>query len=152
MQDFMSKKSGEAQGVLNKMAGSSDTGLVHLTFSAWQDEYKTMTKGREMEDMMQNQSEKMKSLNARVKGNANSTAERANELENDNLMMQIFMNWQTEAKVGRLIKHYSGQMDAKGKQLEAVQSMFKSFAQQLEHGISTTPRTTRKSNRDGKGR
>jgi hypothetical protein len=38
-------------------------------------------------------------------------------------------------------------MDAKKSQLDAVQNMFKSFASQLEQGISSTPRSQRKSQR-----
>jgi len=147
MQDFMKRKSEEAKGVLSKMAGSSDTGLLHSTFTAWMEDWKSVKKARDMEDMMNNHNAKLASLNARVKGNANSAALRSNELEKENTVMQMFMHWHTEARLGRLIRHYSGQMDSKKQQLDAVQTMFKSFAQQLESGISTTPRTTRKSHK-----
>merc|ERR1719492_214440 len=83
--------------------------------------------------MAQNQ-KKFVSLNARAKANNNASASRANELEDENMMMMLFMNWATEAKLSRLVDHFSGQIGQKKQQLEAVQSMLKS-------GISTTPRT-----------
>jgi len=147
MNDFIKRKSEEAKGVLSKMAGSSDTGLVHQAFQIWSDEYKSVKKSKEMEDMMNNHNAKLASLNARVKGNATGVTVRANELEKENTMMQVFMHWVTEAKLSPIVRHYSAQMDSKKQQLDAVQTMFKSFAQQLEQGISTTPRTTRKGGR-----
>mmetsp|Transcript_25268 Transcript_25268/g.58880 ORF Transcript_25268/g.58880 Transcript_25268/m.58880 type:complete len:533 (+) Transcript_25268:98-1696(+) len=151
LQDFVKKKSNEAKGVLSKMAGSSDTGLMHAALQAWVEDWKNAQKQREMEEYVQGQNAKLASYSRRAKASADTTAQRGNWMESDNVTMQIFMNWQTEARLGRLIRFYTGQMDAKGKQLEAVQTMFKSFATQLEHGISTTPRTTKKSSKAPKG-
>mmetsp|Transcript_74225 Transcript_74225/g.172168 ORF Transcript_74225/g.172168 Transcript_74225/m.172168 type:complete len:531 (+) Transcript_74225:3-1595(+) len=151
MQQFMAKKSKEAKGVLTKMAGASEGGLLFAALQAWMDDVKGARKAREAEEFMNKQMTKLANLNTRQKSNANSSAQKANGLEAENTMMHIFMNWHIETLLGRLIRFYSGQMDAKGKQLEAVQSMFKTFAQQLEHGISTTPRTNRKGASKSKG-
>eukprot|EP00418_Pyrodinium_bahamense_P099618 CAMPEP_0179037460 /NCGR_PEP_ID=MMETSP0796-20121207/14141_1 /TAXON_ID=73915 /ORGANISM="Pyrodinium bahamense, Strain pbaha01" /LENGTH=424 /DNA_ID=CAMNT_0020733771 /DNA_START=1 /DNA_END=1273 /DNA_ORIENTATION=- len=147
MQEFLKKQSEGAKGVLSRISGSSDTGLLHMTFGAWQDELKSAKKAMEMENVMKQQQARMKTLNDHMKSSANDSAQRANEQEMENILMAVFMNWATEARVGRLIRHYSGQMDSKKQQLDAVQGMFKTFAQQLEHGINSTPRTTRKTTR-----
>merc|ERR1712226_1116849 len=97
---------------------------------------------------MNGQSAKFKSLNERMKDNAKGKAGRAIDIENDNLMMAIFMNWNIEARMQRVVAHYSGQLETKKTQLEAVQTMFQSFASQLEKGIESTPRG--KSHKSGK--
>jgi len=60
------------------------------------------------------------------------------------ILYKIFQDWKTQAKLDRLIGYYGSKMDQKKHQLDAVQSMFKSFANQLESGISTTPRSGKK--------
>jgi len=149
-QEYLKGKNEKAKGVLSRMAGSSDTGLVHGCFSAWADDLKQERKAREVQDIITSQNQKFANLNVRMKANASSAVSRANELEEENMMMNIFMNWATESKLARVAKHYGGQVDAKKQQLEAVQTMFKSFASQLEQGIGTTPRTTRKTSNRGR--
>jgi len=144
MQKFMQEKSSKAQGVLSKMAGSSDTGVIHMTFSAWSEDVKATKKAKEVEELITSQNSKFANLNARMKDNANTTVARASELEDEGTLQAIFMNWATEAKLSRVIRHYADQMDSKKQQLEAVQSMFATFAQKLEQGMSSTPRTTHK--------
>jgi len=147
MQEFLKGKNDQATGVLSRMAGSSDTGLLHTTFSAWAEDLKAVKKAKEMEAIISSSNAKFANLNSRVKANASSSTVRASELDADNAIMLIFMNWATEARLNRLVRHYAGQMDSKKQQLEAVQNMFKNFATQLEQGLGSTPRTTRKSTR-----
>merc|ERR1719203_919173 len=97
-----------------------------------------------MEELLNAQSAKFKSLNGRMKDNAKGKAGRSIDIENDNLLMSCFMNWNIEARVQRVVSHYSGQLDNKKHQLEAVQTMFQSFASQLEKGIQSTPRKKEK--------
>merc|ERR1711870_43752 len=82
----------------------------------------------------------MGSLNARMKENASGKAGRSIDIENDNWLMCCLMNWQIETRVQRVVSHYGGQLENKKHQLEAVQTMFQSFASQLEKGIESTPR------------
>mmetsp|Transcript_19202 Transcript_19202/g.55753 ORF Transcript_19202/g.55753 Transcript_19202/m.55753 type:complete len:529 (-) Transcript_19202:20-1606(-) len=147
MQQYLKGKNEQAKGVLNRMAGSSETGLLHGCFSAWAEDLRQEKKAKEVQDTITAQNQKFANLNVRMKANASSSVARANEMEEENQIMTIFMNWATEAKLGRVARHYAGQMDTKKQQLDAVQTMFKSFASQLEQGIGNTPRTTRKSNR-----
>merc|ERR1712039_340225 len=146
---FMKEKSEQAKGVLARMSGSSDTGIIHMAWKAWVEDHEAEKKAREMEELMNGENAKFKSLNARMKENATGKAGRSIDIENDNLLMAILMNWQIETRVQRVVSHYSGQLESKKHQLEAVQSMFHSFASQLEKGIESTPRKKDKSSKGG---
>merc|ERR1712113_719569 len=118
-------------------------------WKAWVEDYQAEKKAKEMEELLNGENAKFKSLNARMKENASGKASRSIDIENDNLLMQVLMNWQIEARVQRVVSHYGGQLESKKHQLEAVQTMFQSFASQLEKGIESTPRKKEKSSKGG---
>lgn len=136
----MKKKSGAgSKSVLSRLAGSNDTGLIHMTFTAWLDDYKASKKQRDFDEVVTSSNQKFARLRTTQKGKAQNVSERAAELEQINLMMNVFMNWHSEVKMDRLIRHYSGKMENKKHQLEAVRQMFNRFANELGD-ISNTPR------------
>jgi hypothetical protein len=137
---YMDKKKGEAKNVLSKMTSGTDTGLQSQVFTAWAQVYQDEKKGKELEEILQSQKSKFKTLNSRQKSAGYNTVTKANALEEENIIMHIFMNWVMYIKIELVIKVFGGRMDKKRGQLEQVQSMFKSFATQLEQGIGTTPR------------
>jgi hypothetical protein len=150
MQDFMKRKVQDAHGVLQRMTGATDSGLVSQAFGAWAEEWRTEKRSREMEEMVVAQEKKFKSLNMRQKGAADGTARRTTRAMDDILMMQIFMDWYTEVRTAQVDRHYRGKMHNKEEKFEAVQSMIKSFATQLEQGIGSSPRSQRKSQGHGR--
>jgi hypothetical protein len=127
------------------MAGSSDSGLLHNVLTYWKEEVKETKRGKEMDDMMNHHEAKFKSLNQRQKASAKSVASKANDTEEENFIMMFWHAWSTEAAVQHVIRNYGSKLDQKKQQLDAVQTMFRSFANQLEQGIGNTPRTQRKS-------
>jgi hypothetical protein len=137
---YMDKKKDGAKSVLNKMTAGTDTGLISMCMTAWVSLYLEDKKGREMEEILTQQKSKFKMLNDRQKGAGYNTVSKANKLEEDGIAMHVFMNWQMYSGIEKIIRLYGGKMDKKRGQLEQVQSMFKSFATQLEQGIGTTPR------------
>jgi len=141
---FMKSQNENAKGVLSRVSNSSESGIMKTAMSSWIEWYLDEKQKQEMDDMLNSHGVKMKSLNSNFKETAKATQERANELEEENILMVLFMSWATEAKLGRLVKHYGGQIDAKRQQLDAVRSMFTSFATQLEQGITVSPRSQKK--------
>jgi len=149
--DMMQKKNGEAKGVLDRMSGASETGLLHMMIEAWVSAVREEKAGREMEEKMKAQGDKFKSLNQRQKGNAKSVASKCHQQEEENMMMVFFYAWSVDTKTEVVIKKYGEKLDAKKGQLDAVQTMFRSFASQLEQGIGNTPRTGGSRSRKGAG-
>jgi len=141
--EFSAKKSEEAKGVLNRMSGASDSGLVMQAFQGWRDYFNELKASREMEEMMMNGEGRMKSLAGKQKGAAQGVVGRLNELEAEIFMSTFFLNWATEASLSKVIHFYSSKMDQKKHQLDAVQTMFKSFAVQLETGLDNAARSPR---------
>merc|ERR1740123_1248655 len=137
---------GNAKGVLGRVSQESGSGMQGNVFVHWRDHVKSELRARNMEETIKNSEAKFKTLNSKQKGNANNAAESAIQLEEQNFLMSVFMNWHMEVEVSRVVMHYSGKMQGKKQQLEQVQSMFKDFASALEQGISNTPRTEKKSN------
>jgi hypothetical protein len=149
--DFLAKKSAEARGVLDRMSSGSDSGLLHVVMTAWLEVLNECRKQRELDEIINGQSAKFKSLNLRQKESAKSAASRAHQLQEESMIMNYFYAWSTETREQHVIKHYGGKLDQKKHQLEAVQTMFRSFASQLEQGIGNTPRSQRKSAGRSKG-
>merc|ERR1719491_2510978 len=148
--EMMQKKNGEAKGVLDRMSGASETGLLHMMIEAWVGAVKEEKAGREMEEKMKSQGDKFKSLNQRQKGNAKSVASKCHQQEEENMLMIFFYAWSVDTRTELVIKKYGEKLDAKKGQLDAVQTMFRSFASQLEQGIGNTPRS-KKSTARSKG-
>jgi len=150
--DLASMKAGAKggnKGVLQRVSDNSSSGLLGNVFVHWRDHTKTETRARHLERTLQEHEHKFKSLNQKQKGNAMHAAQNALDLEEDNQLMMLFMNWKMEVEVQRVISHYSSKMKGKTEQLNQVHSMFKDFSTQLEQGMTVTPRTEKKS-RSGK--
>merc|ERR1719502_1979683 len=141
--DFMAKKRAEAGGVMDRMSGASDTGLMHLVIAEWLNVLNEEKEARRMDEIMAANEAKFKSLNMKQKGGAKSVASRCHQQEEENMLMVFFYAWNTETRTEHVIKHYGNKLDQKKGQLEAVQTMFRSFANQLEQGIGNTPRSRR---------
>lgn len=132
-----------AKAAIMRLAVQNDGFSLTQCFTMW---VSSVLKGKNLcavERSLADQKERLQ----RVKGSRKQLAldgmERLNEQATDLLMMQVFMNWSSEARLGKVIRHYTGKMDTKKQQLEAVQHMFRSFAAQLEQGMSS-PRSHRK--------
>merc|ERR1719181_2153083 len=141
LKDHMAKKKDQARNVMGKMTGSTDEGLLFQYFTGWRDEYLSVKKGRELEEMIESQKSHYTALNARQKGAGYNTVSRCNQLEDETVILHVFMNWHLMMGVERVIKHFGNKMDEKKRQLDQVQKMFKSFATDLEKGIGNTPRS-----------
>jgi len=144
LEEHLEKASAEARQVVSRMFGSGDKGLLMMVRQMWNDLYIQEKKEMEADEAMQRANESFSKLSAARKRTIKSVAERTNAWEQEMICYKIFQDWKTQAKLDRLIGYYGSKMDQKKHQLDAVQSMFKSFANQLESGISTTPRSGKK--------
>merc|ERR1719222_406454 len=132
---MMEKKKEEAKSVLQRMVGASDSGLIFNVWNAWREDFMAEKKARELEQTMKAHQEQFSLLKSRQKDSAGCTAMKASELTDLNVLMQIFMNWATEVQVSKVVDHYGEKLHGKREKLQAVHSMFKRFADQLESGV-----------------
>jgi len=150
--EFKKRQSEKSKGVLDGMAGASENGLLKVVLTAWIDDWKEEKKLADMEKMMGGNDSKFKSLNQNQKKNAKSVASATHAQEEENMIMVFFYAWATDTRTERVIKHYGSKLDQKKGQLDAVQTMFRSFASQLEQGIGNTPRTGGSKGRSGRSK
>lgn len=130
--------------ILRHMAGSTDGGLLRSHFAKWAAEYHDSMKARQFDEMIRQQQSKFALLNSRQKGAGYNTAARANRLEEENMIMHVFMNWRIYARLEWVINHYVDRIDRKKQKLEEVRALFTGFANQLDQNITTTPRPSLK--------
>merc|ERR1719387_2205572 len=75
-------------------------------------------------------------MNSRQSGNARGMQNRVNEQMNTNLICRVFLAWVLKSKTNRVDKYYNQRLERRRQQLTAVEHMFKSFATQLDQGLS----------------
>lgn len=148
--DHMAQKKEEAKGVLDRMSGASGTGLVMLCLKGWKDHIEEEKRDRALADQLNGNADRFKSLQDRQAGNARGVQTRVNDQMKANLMLRCIGVWQIEAKVARIDKYYQSKLDGKRKQLQSCQSLFKSFAAQLEQGLNAAQDEPASSGRGGK--
>jgi len=146
--EFMKTKKEQAKGVLDRMSSGTDTGLLNKIMGAMVQSYKEDKEARRMMELMNGQDARFKSFSDRNKHSANGCVKRASEHEDTERLMRCFGLWVQDTRAERLTKFYTSRMENKRKQLVGLQSMFRTFATQLEEGIKAgTPRKESKEQR-----
>jgi len=134
-EEFMKQKKEGAKSVLDKMNAATDSGLCEHVMSTWCQSFKDDREARKMEEIMAENEARFGALNGRQKDNAKGVMSRVNEQMDLNLMLKHFSAWATDTKLERIMRHYNSKMESKKHQLQSVQHLFKSFANQLDQGL-----------------
>jgi cell division septum initiation protein DivIVA len=137
LQAYKDQSRSKTAKVMEKMGNSTNTSLLQNSVEGWARITKENKKARDLENTLMGAEEKFKMLNSRQKGNASKMQTRVNEQVKQTLATKVLGAWQLEAKLTRVDKYYTSKIEGKRKQLGSVQSLFKSFAKQLEEGLAT---------------
>mmetsp|Transcript_83496 Transcript_83496/g.221517 ORF Transcript_83496/g.221517 Transcript_83496/m.221517 type:complete len:557 (-) Transcript_83496:116-1786(-) len=135
MAEFMKKKKEDAKTVLDRMNGATDSGLMAMCLQNWYNYINDFKKAKRMEEKMAKSTGNLSSMKIRQKGNAMNVQGRINEQIKANLIFRCFGAWSLESKVNHIDRYYTNKMNHKRQQLSSVQTLFKSFAKQLEEGL-----------------
>merc|ERR1719330_2016947 len=114
---------------------STDTSMLQNAVQGWAAWAKETVRSRDLENTLMGAEGKFKMLNNRQKGTAHRVQTRVNDQMKQNLCIRVLATWQLEAKINHVDKYFGAKMEGKRKQLQSVQSLFKSFAKQLEEGL-----------------
>merc|ERR1712093_952760 len=114
---------------------ATDGGLVEHVMSTWAQWFKESAEALKMERIMAENEARFGALNGRQKDNAKGVMGRVNEQMELNCKLRHFSAWATDTKLERIMKHYNSKMESKKHQLQSVQHLFKSFANQLDQGL-----------------
>jgi hypothetical protein len=137
MKERLKAKKDETKKIMERMTSGTTTGLLTMVFGCWVQGVTESRKDREMEDAISKKTGLFKSLQNRQKGNASSVQGRVNEQMKINLMLQCYLAWYTETKVNHVEKTYAQKIEGKRRQLKSVESLFKSFAKQIDEGLGS---------------
>merc|ERR1712224_105702 len=139
--EFMKNKSDGAKSVIDKMNSATDSGLVEHVISTWVQYYKDQKKAEEMEAILNGANSKFGAFSERNKAGAMSAGQKATAVKEYGLLNHSLCLWSEFCKVERLLRYYANRMDGKKHQLQGLQTMFRTFATQLETGLRDgTPR------------
>jgi len=135
MEEYLKQKKDGAKSVLDKMNAATDSGLCEHVMSTWAQQYKEKREAEKMEAIMAENEARFGALNGRQKDNAKGVMSRVNEQMDLNMMLKHFLAWACDTKLERIMRHYNAKMEGKKSQLQSVQHLFKSFANQLDQGL-----------------
>lgn len=133
--DYKDKARQKSAKVMERMGAATDTSMLQGAVQGWAQYTKDQIKARDLENTLMGAEGKFKMLNGRQKGNAAKVQTRVNEQIKQNLALRVIGAWILEAKMNHIDKYFSSKIEGKRKQLQSVQSLFKSFAKQLEDGL-----------------
>jgi len=136
-QEFMEGKKGEAKAMLAKMGASTDSGLCQSVVTAWAQCARESKQASQLKDSLAQKDGLLQKLKAAHKTNASSLQGRVTEQMQANLLLRVIGGWAVLAKVSRLHGYYNQRMCGKRKQLDSVRTLFRSFADSLEEGLSS---------------
>jgi len=138
---FMKSKKDGASSIIDKMNAATDSGLVEHVISTWIQFHKDEKKAAEMEAMLNGANAKFGSFSERNKAGAMSAGQKATAVKEYGLLNHSICLWTEFCKVERLLRYYSNRIEGKKHQLQGLQTMFRTFATQLESGLKDgTPR------------
>lgn len=135
-QEYMGKKKEDAKAMLTKMGHSTATGLLQSAVQGWFSVAREGKEVRRVQREMNDADTKFSNLKAKQKGAATQIQGRVNEQIKANLLARVMGAWELTSKVNRIDKYYKAKMDGKRKQLDSVRTLFRSFADKLEEGLS----------------
>merc|ERR1719321_1432010 len=91
--------------------------------------------------MLEGANAKFGAFGERNKKGAMSAGEKATAVKQYGLLVHSMLLWTEFCKVERLLRYYSNRIESKKHQLQGLQTMFRTFASQLEQGLKDgTPR------------
>jgi len=134
--EVMDKKKGDTKRLIQNMHGSTENGLINMCWQAWEHLSSESARLRRLEAKMQANGGAFKSLSDKTRNNAVNVQGRVNDQVRMNLCLRCLSVWVLESKVNHVEKYYEKKVNHKRQQLSSVQTLFKSFAKQLEEGLS----------------
>merc|ERR1711985_72910 len=138
---FMKSKKDGASGIIDKMNAATDSGLVEHVISTWIQYRKEEKKAQEMEALLNGADAKFGAFGARNKAGAMSAGQKATAVKEYGLTIHAWLLWTDVTKVERMLRYSQNRIEGRKHQLQGLQTMFRTFATQLETGLKDgTPR------------
>jgi hypothetical protein len=135
LKEHMEKKKDEAKGVLARLQGASETGLITMCMTTWVQSFVEGKKKKELEQQMLETDCRLKGFMDSHSQNAHGVSARTIDQIEENLTLRCWNAWMTETKVSHVAKKFDKKIREKREQLQKVQVLFKRFATEIEEGL-----------------
>eukprot|EP00434_Breviolum_minutum_P018249 symbB.v1.2.016099.t1/scaffold1215.1/size131139/9 len=132
IQDHLQRKKEETTAIFDRMTVATQTGLLTSVLVAWQGVITEERKFHALEKEMVQADDEFKSLRAWRKQAVGNVQNKKIKMMDTSLLVLTMAAWCKETKENSTDKFYNHKVENKRKQLVAVQTLFKSFAQDLE--------------------
>ncbi|CAE7602524.1 Asph [Symbiodinium sp. CCMP2592] len=139
MKEHLRQKTQEARMIFDRVGAATRTGLLASILWAWQC---SVIEGRKLQSIQNQVTEaslEVDGLKMRQSTAICNVQMRTEKLMDSSLVISVISAWSRETKENHLEKFYSNKVDSKRKQLTAVQTLFKSFARDLEEIMPEPP-------------
>jgi len=137
MKEHLQQRTEEAKSMLDRVSTATQTGLAASVLWAW---HCCITEGKKLNGLEKELAQvdaEMQDVKMRQSEAIINAQSRASKLVETSLVVSVLAAWCRETKENRVDKFYAHKVDSKRKQLTAVQTLFKSFARDLEEGLKT---------------
>lgn len=135
MKEFMKRKSTIALRLMKEMCYATAAGFQQEVFSSWVTLVQQGHGERELQGLLQHQQQRIEVVRQRSRHNNHLLVEALEKQHRSDLQLEIFSLWRTFAGVESKVLGHKIKVDAKRQQLQGVQSLFRSFAAQLERQL-----------------
>jgi len=132
---LMDAKKARLKNVLMGLVDGQTEDLLYEIFRSWAQAAVEERRAREMDDAMGQFTGKLAMLKTRQVETAIEVRERINLQGEMTLLCKYLAHWRLAAKAERLDNFYKRKLDSKRKQVAGVQTLFQTFATQIEANL-----------------
>lgn len=135
IQDHLQRRKEETAAVFDRMTVATQTGLLTSVLVAWQGVITEERKFHAMEKEVLQADEEFQCLRHWRSQAVENVQKKKIKMMDTSLLVLTMAAWCKETKENSTDKFYNHKVENKRKQLMAVQTLFKSFAKDLEEGL-----------------
>lgn len=110
--------------------------LQRFCLQGWLEVFKEAKRAEELASLLQQKQNSLSEWGCRSKDAGASAMEKAAEHISETLLLRTLCAWKIQSKMALAIKAHHSLIEGKRKQLQGVQHLFRSFAEQLDAGIA----------------
>lgn len=133
--EYQLSRNPQTRSVLQRLCHGTEVGLLTSVMQRWRAFCAAEERAYSYQQAVEHEDQRFQHFALRQKIAAWHWSVSTNREEDLLFLQQIVDAWSTELQMIRVMEHYLGRANHKRAQLDAVQDMFKDFADQLEKGL-----------------
>ncbi|CAE7946045.1 RCBTB2, partial [Symbiodinium sp. KB8] len=136
IEKFQQSKSSTAKRIIREMCCCTEMGLVTEAWAAWVMSHGQALEERALQQQLDEGASRRELIRRRSKESGHKVAEKLRAQRDVTALLEVLAAWRIHSRVEGKTRHHRVRVDAKRQQLQGVQTMFRSFATQLEYQLT----------------